>query len=36
MEMLTTANFHRASDLKTTAGDSGHERNGFQVFPAPL
>lgn len=34
MEMLTTANLSRVSDLRTTAGDREHESNGFQLFPA--
>lgn len=36
VEMLTTANLSRVSDLRTTAGDSEHESNGFQLFPARL
>lgn len=36
VEMLTTANLSRVSDLRTTAGDRKHESNGFQLFPARL
>lgn len=36
VEMLTTANLRRVSDLRTTAGDREHESNGFQLFPAPM
>lgn len=36
VEMLTTANLSRVSDLRTTAGDREHESNGFQLFPARL
>lgn len=32
MEMLTTANLSRVSDLRTTAGDREHESNSFQLF----
>lgn len=31
VEMLTTANLSRVSDLRTTAGDREHESNGFQL-----
>ena len=36
VEMLTTANLSRASDLRTTVGDREHESNGFQLFPTCL
>lgn len=36
VEMLTTANLSRVSDLKTTAGDGERESNGFQLCPARL
>lgn len=36
VEMLTTANLSRVSDLRTTAGDREHESNGFQLFPTRL
>lgn len=36
VEMLTTANLSRLSDLRTTAGDREHESNGFQLCPARL
>lgn len=36
VEMLTTANLSRVSDLRTTAGDREHESNGFQLLPACL
>lgn len=32
VEMLTTANLSRVSDLRTTAGDREHVSNGFQLF----
>lgn len=31
MEMLTTANLSRVSDLRTTAGDGEYGSNGFQL-----
>lgn len=36
VEMLTTANLSRVSDLRTTAGDREHESNGFQLFTTRL
>lgn len=36
VEMLTTANLSRVSDLRTTAGDGERESNGFQLCPARL
>lgn len=32
VEMLTTANLSRVSDLRTAAGDREHESNGFSAF----
>lgn len=32
MEMLTTANLSRVSDLRTAAGDREHESDAFQLF----
>lgn len=32
VEMLTTANLSRVSDLRSTAGDTEHESNGFHAF----
>lgn len=32
VEMLTTAKLSRMSDLRATAGDREHERNGFSAF----
>lgn len=36
VEMLTTANLSRVSDLRTTAGDREYESNGFQLCLARL